>query len=104
MKSRWLHRILGGFAAIILGVLVTLALSHAGLLNGTQSSVFADDEGCPTGMHGCADNVHCCPAGAAYDCLADDCDSSKSHTCYPPTDDNLHYLQQCCSQNIACGQ
>ncbi len=62
----------------------------------------ADDSGCPSGMHVCSDDTHCCPQSATYDCLADDCDSSKSHTCYVGTDDDLKYLQQCCSQLIRC--
>jgi hypothetical protein len=101
MKSRILVRILGGMSALILGVMISLALVQTGLLNGTTSHVYAGD-GCPAGMHICADNTHCCPAGAAYDCLTNTCDASKSRRCYAATDENLKYLQQCCSALIRC--
>jgi hypothetical protein len=101
MKSRWLIRTLGGMSALILGVLVSLALAQTGLLNGTTSHVYAGD-GCPAGMHVCADNTHCCPATAAYDCVVNSCDASKSRRCYTATDENLKYLSQCCSQLIRC--
>jgi len=102
MKNRWLYRIMGSASALILGILVSVALLHSGLLNGTASA-FAHD-GCPDGTHECSDGIHCCPAGGVYDCVSDSCDSSKSRTCYTDTDDNLQYLNQCCSQTISCGE
>jgi hypothetical protein len=101
MKSRWFIRILGGATALIFGVLISLALAQTGIFNGTTSHVYAGD-GCPAGMHICSDNTHCCPAGATYDCLNNTCDASKSRRCYAPTDENLKYLQQCCSVLIRC--
>ena len=64
--------------------------------------VHASDDGCPDGMHICSDDVHCCPDGASYDCVVDSCDSSKSRTCYPYTDENAKYLLQCCAELINC--
>ena len=101
MKSRILVRILGGMSALILGVMITLALAQTGLLNGNTSNVYAHS-GCPAGFHDCADDVHCCPATAVYDCLVNSCDASKSRRCYTNTDDNNKYLSQCCSQLINC--
>ena len=101
MKSRWLIRTLGGATALILGVMVTLALAQTGLLNGTTAHVYASN-GCPAGMHVCADDKHCCPATAVYDCVVNSCDASKSRRCYAATDENLKYLQQCCSALIRC--
>ena len=62
----------------------------------------AGDDGCPDGMHICADDVHCCPDAASYDCVVDDCDPDKSRTCYPYTDENAKYLLQCCSELVNC--
>ncbi len=57
---------------------------------------------CPGNMHICSDDKHCCPPGGDYDCVVDTCNPGKSRTCYPATDENLKYLQQCCSQLISC--
>lgn len=64
--------------------------------------VRAENEECPAGMHLCSDNTHCCPDGASYDCLVDNCDPSKSRTCYPYTDENAKYLLQCCGELVNC--
>jgi hypothetical protein len=66
------------------------------------SRVRAEDDGCPDGMHICSDDIHCCPDGASYDCLVDNCDPDKSRTCYPYTDENAKYLLQCCGELVNC--
>lgn len=65
-------------------------------------SVRADDQECPDGMHLCSDNTHCCPNGASYDCVVDNCDAGKSRTCYPYSDENAKYLLQCCGELVTC--
>jgi hypothetical protein len=45
----------------------------------------------------------CCPSGYYLDCVTDDCDSKKNRTCYMNTDENLKYVQQCCSEKYYCG-
>ncbi|HUO93387.1 MAG TPA: hypothetical protein VMU22_10720 [Rhizomicrobium sp.] len=67
-----------------------------------QRARASDEDGCPGNMHICSDGQHCCPPGGVVDCIVDDCDASKSRTCYPGDDDSQKYVSQCCSVAINC--
>ena len=63
MTNRWLTRIIGGVAALILGAMVILPIAHSGILNGRSNTILAAGT-CDCSK--CRSDQVCCPTANGY--------------------------------------
>jgi hypothetical protein len=63
MKSRWLARIMGGIAALVLVAAMFLAPVYSGILNSNAVTAVAQGN-CDCSK--CSSNQYCCPTANGY--------------------------------------